>query len=412
MQNLDQHYAQLLALQSPWEVTDVDLDLKENRVTIRVEHPNGVKVSCPECGSQCTIADRAPERRWRHLDTMQFETQLVARTPRADCQSCGVKTIAVPWAGKNARFTLMFESFALKVLGACGCVQQACGILKLGWDGVQQIMKRGVERGLERRKIEEISYVGIDEKSFRKGHNYVSVLNDLSGSRVLEVVQGRTTESADSLWDGLDDRVRGSVRAVAIDMWEAFIKSTRAKVPGALIVHDRFHIASYLTKAVNQIRSQEYKELLKTGDDTLKGTKHLWLFNVENISEQRWMQFDRLLKMDLKCAEAWAMKESMRHFWDYKYAASAHKFFAKWLHWVEEHGQAPMQKVGRMLNDHLPELLNYFRHRITNAVSEGLNSKIQSIKAMARGFRGFENYRIRILFFCGKLDMAVSPATH
>ena len=134
--------------------------------------------------------------------------------------------------------------------------------------------------------------------------------------------------------------------------------------------------------------------------------------NVENITEDRWMEFDRLLKMDLKCAEAWAMKETFRHFWDYKYAGNARKFFVKWLKWVEEHGEEPMKKVGRMLNDHLPEVLNYFRHRITNAVSEGLNSKIQSIKSMARGFRGFENYRIRILFFCGKLDMAVSSATH
>ena len=130
MENLDQHYAQLLGLQSPWEVTDVDLDVKENRVSIRIKHPNGVKVRCPECACACTIADRAPERRWRHLDTIQFETQLVARTPRADCQDCGVKTIEVPWAGKNSRFTLMFESFALKVIEACGCVQQAKGLLK------------------------------------------------------------------------------------------------------------------------------------------------------------------------------------------------------------------------------------------------------------------------------------------
>ena len=412
MEKLDQHYAQLLGLQPPWEVTDVDLDLKENRVSIRVEHPNGVKVTCPECGCACTIADRAPERSWRHLDTMQFETKLVARTPRSDCQKCGVKTIDVPWAGKNSRFTLMFESFALQVIAACGCVQQAKGLLRLGWDGVQRIMKRGVERGLQRRNLEEVPYVGIDEKSFRKRHNYVSVLNDLSEGRVLEVVEGRTMQSADSLWNSVGEQVRSSVEAVAMDMWDAFIKSARSKVPEALIVHERFHIAGYLTKAVNQVRSKEYRELVQEGDASLKGTKHLWLFNMENISEDRWMEFDRLLEMDLKCAEAWAMKETFRHFWDYKYAGNANKFFDKWLKWVEEHGEESMKKVGRMLTDHLPEVLNYFRHRITNAVSEGLNSKIQSIKSMARGFRGFANYRIRILFFCGKLDIAISPATH
>ena len=412
METLDHHYAQILGLQSPWEVIDVKLDVKESRMMIRLEHPNGELVDCPECRCKCSIADRAPERRWRHLETMQFTTELVAATPRSNCTNCGVKTIAVPWAGKNSRFTLMFESFALKVIEACGTVHQAKGLLKIGWDAVQRIMERGVERGWQRRKVDEIKYAGIDEKSFRKGHNYISVLNDLEGARVLEVVEGRTQQSTDDLWDTLDEEVRESIEAVAMDMWDPFIKSTRLKLPNASIVHDRFHISGYLTKAVNQIRSKEHKELVAMGDDTLKGSRQLWLFNVENVSEERWMEFDRLLEMDLKCAEAWAMKESMRHFWDYKYAGTARNYFEKWLTWVEEHGQAPMKKVGQMIKNHLNDVLTYFRHRITNAFSEGINSKIQSIKSMARGFRGFKNYRIRILFFCGKLDMAISPSTH
>jgi hypothetical protein len=101
MENLDHHYAQLLGLQSPWEIMDVNLDLTESRVTIRLQHPNGVMVKCPECGCDCTIADRAPERQWRHLDTMQFTTVLLAATPRAACPECGIKTVAVPWASEE-----------------------------------------------------------------------------------------------------------------------------------------------------------------------------------------------------------------------------------------------------------------------------------------------------------------------
>ena len=412
MENLDQHYAQLLGLESPWEVTDVELKLEESRVSIRLEHPNGLRVKCPECGGECPIADRASERRWRHLDTMQFETQLIAATPRANCDQCGVKTIEVPWASKHSRFTLMFESFGLKVIEACGCVDAACKLLKVGWDTAHGIMARGVQRGLKRRQLESIRYVGIDEKSFRKRHNYVTVLNDLEGHRVIEVVEGRTQESAQNLIGELEKQTLGSIEAVAMDMWEAYIKSVRRHVPQALIVHDKFHIASYLCKALDEVRRRENRKLVGLGNNTLKGTRHLWLFNVENLSEAYWMRFQRLLQLDLKCAQTWAMKENFRHFWDYKYAASAKKFFEKWLNWVEEKAEKPMQRVGRMLKRHLPELLNYFRHRITNAASEGLNSKIQSIKSMARGFRDFKNYRIRILFFCGKLNMAVSPATH
>ncbi len=254
--------------------------------------------------------------------------------------------------------------------------------------------------------------MGMDEKSFRRGHSYISLLNDLDGGRVMDVVEGRKEESADTLWDSLGGPLRGKVEAVAIDMWPAYINSAARNVPGADIVHDRYHISGHLNKAVDLVRRKENRELAGDGDTTLKGTKYLWLSNVENITESRWMEFENLLEADLRTAEAWVLKENMRHFWTYKHAGNARKFFERWYGEAVGFGEAAMVKVADMLTKHLPNILTYFKHRITNAVSEGLNSKIQSIKAMARGFRGFENYRTRILFFCGKLDLSISPSTH
>ena len=121
MKTLNDHYAQLLGLDSSWRVSDVALTLAEKRVSIVLEHTGG-PVLCPSCGQSCGIADHAPERSWRHLDTMQFETVLTARIPRCRCADCGVKTIAVPWAEKHSRFTLLFEAFAIEVLQACSTI--------------------------------------------------------------------------------------------------------------------------------------------------------------------------------------------------------------------------------------------------------------------------------------------------
>lgn len=412
MKSIENHYAQLLGLQTPWEVTNVDLQLDDKRVEIQLEHPLGKKVRCPECDGMCTIADHAPQRRWRHLDTMGFTTELVAKTPRADCSDCGVKTVAVPWSSKGSRFTLMFEAFAVEVLNACGNVTKARELLRLGWDAVQRIMERAVERGLARRDKDNITSVGMDEKSFRRGHDYISLLNDLDGGRVIEVVEGRKEKNADTLWESMTEEVRDKIQAVAIDMWPAFINSAEKNAPKADIVHDRYHISDHLNKAVDKIRRKENRQLMSEGDTRLTGTKYLWLFNVENVTDAKWMEFEKLLEADFKTAEAWMLKENMRHFWDYKHAGTARDFFEKWYGEVISFGEAAMTKVAEMLKKHLPNILTYFKHRVTNAVSEGLNSKIQSIKSMARGFRGFENYRTRILFFCGKLDMSISTATH
>jgi transposase len=404
MDRLTAHYSLLLGLDAAWTVSDVSLFVEENRVEILVTHGGG-RVVCPECGGQCTIADHAPERSWRHLDTMQFETKIRARTPRADCKECGIKTIAVPWAGKHSRFTLMFEAVAIEVMLACGNIKSASGLLGITWDAAQRIMDRAVQRGLARRDLEAIEHVGMDEKSFRRRHNYVTVLTDLDGSLVLEVAEGRDEEAANDAWTAIPEQQRKKVKAVAIDMWAAFEKAAGTHAPQADIVHDRFHISKHLNDAVDKVRRQEHKALKKEGDERLTGSKHSWLFNPENMKEQRWFDFQRLKDSELKTSRAWAIKEQFRWFWEYTYPGNAEKFFKSWYGWATRCRLAPVIDVAKMLKNRLPNILSYFRHGITNAMSEGFNSRIQSIKASARGFHAFENYRTRILFHCGKLDL-------
>lgn len=413
LEDLKAHYGLLLGLESPWEVSAVDLKMEEQRVDIELTHSPGVRVRCPDCGEECAIHDHSPERTWRHLDTMQFETRLRARVPRSDCPECGVKTVEVPWAGKHGRFTLMFEAFAIAVLRSASSVDAACGLLKIHWSTADAIMKRAVERGLERRSEEPIEDLGIDEKSFRSGHRYVSLLNDLKGGRVIEVIEGRDQLSASELFEALTDAQREKVEAIALDMWRPFINAAREACPGANLVHDRFHVSKHLTEAVDQVRRAETKQLRSEGDDRLVGTRWNWLRNEENISDEAWPDFEALKESELKTGRAWSIKEAFRWFWEpHLNREEAEAYFKQWYAWAIRSRLEPIKKKAKMLKRHLPELLNWCAHHITNAVSEGINSRIQSIKSAARGFRYFENYRTRILFFCGKLDLSPFNASH
>jgi len=278
-------------------------------------------------------------------------------------------------------------------------------LLGISWDTAQEIMRRAVERGLERRQLEDLKHLGMDEKSFRRGQSYVTLLTDLDQSRVLDVVQERTSEAADQLWETLSPEQKQTVEAVAVDMWEPFIRTIEKQVPDADIVHDKFHVSKYLGEAVDQVRRQEHKELMAQGDETLKGTRQLWLYNPENFSPEQVEEFSALKDLHLKVARAWAAKELFSKFWNYQEKGWARRFFKDWFGWVSRSRLKPVVEVAQMLKRHLDNLLTYLDHQITNAVTEGLNSKIQSLKSAARGFRNFRNYRIRILFFCGKLDL-------
>jgi transposase len=408
MDELHQHYRQLLGLTDDWNVKSVDLSLAEKRLLIVLEHL-GEQCVCPECSTICSLHDHAPARRWRHLDTMQFETALEARVPRVNCPTCGVKTCNVPWAGKHSRFTLLFEAFAIAVLNSASSISAASTLLKLGWDALHQIMKRAVDRGIARRQVDEVQHVGIDEKSFGRGQDYVSLLTDLNGSRVLEVAPGRDEQAANALWKSLPESQRRRIEAVAIDMSQAFENSTRANVPQADIVHDKFHISKNLNEAVDKVRRLEHKVLKQDGDHRLTGSKQLWLYRPDHIPDERLLDFEALKNQQLKTARAWAIKENFRWFWMNCYAGNARKYFHRWYSWASRSRLEPIVKVAKMIKHRLANVLTYFKHHITNAISEGFNSRIQSIKANARGFRNFDNYRTRILFFCGKLDL--SPET-
>ena len=411
MDTLSTHYARLLGLDEAWRVDSVDLRLEERRVEIRLAHV-GARVCCPDCSQACGLADHAEERRWRHLDTMQFTTELIARLPRCRCPEHGVKTIVPPWAGKHSRFTLLFEAFAVEVLQACRTVKAAADLLGLSWDAVQTIMDRAVARGLERREATPVKQVGIDEKNFGRGQDYITVLTDIDGSRVLDVAPERTQAAAEAVLETLTVEQRQGVCAVAADMLPAYANAVAATMPNAELVHDKFHVAKHLGEAVDQVRRAENKALQARDDDRLKGTRQLWLFNKSNLSPEQRRRFDAIKKHGLKTARAWGISDLFRWFWRHVYSTTADRFFRRWYAWAVRCRLRPMVRVAKMLKRHLPNLLTYFNYPITNATTEGFNSVIQALKYAARGFRSFDNYRTRILFFCGKLDLRPQLPCH
>ena len=190
-----------------------------------------------------------------------------------------------------------------------------------------------------------------------------------------------------------------------MDMWAPFMTVANEVLPDADIVHDKFHIKAYLNKAVDAARREEHTELLKEKDSTLKKTKYIFLKNTENLTEKQEIKFKEIMLMHLNVGKAWTIKELFDNFWDYKSKAWAIGFFNKWFYRATHSRLSPIIKVAYMLNNHFDGIITYIKHRISNSVAEGINSKIQAIKTCARGFRKFKNFRYAILFHCGGLEL-------
>ena len=321
-------YRRILGIESPWKVERVELLRADGEVHVFLEHDEQGRWPCPECNAECALHDHQPERRWRHLDTCQYRTILHAQPPRSDCPEHGPRVVRLAWAEPSSHFTALFEALAISWLKQAS-QKGVAELLALSWDEIHGILERAVKRGLARRGAEPIPHLGVDEKSFRKRHRYVTVVNDLKRSRVLFVAIGRRKASLDGFWETLSQEQRTSIEAVAMDMWDPFVASTREHLEEAekKIVYDKYHIAAHLSKAVDQVRRAENIRLRASGDKRLTGTKYAWLRHPANFTEDSWRDFRILRESDLKTARAWALKGTAMRLFDFRRAAVARKFF-------------------------------------------------------------------------------------
>jgi transposase len=403
-------YRRILAIERPWQVASVDLQLSVGEVHIYLAHEDLSSWPCAECGKASPLYDHQPERRWRHLDTCQYRTILHAEPPRSQCSTHGVRVVKLPWAEPSSRFTALFEGLAIAWLKAAS--QKAVAEqLGLSWDEIHGILQRAVKRGLARRQAAAVPHLGVDEKAFRKGQKYLTVVNDLARGRVLYVAEDRKQESLDGFWGTLTESQRAGIQAVAMDMWDPYVASVRAHVAGAdgKIVFDKFHVAQHLGQAVDEVRRKENKALRAQGDERLVGTRYAWLRNPTMIESQDRKAFAALRHSQLKTARAWALKETAMSLYHYVYEGPARKHFQWWHGWAVRSRLTPMIAVAGMLKRRFANIITYLRHRITNAASESLNAKIQWVKYTARGFRNKQNFINAIYFHCGGLDLAPEP---
>ena len=406
-------YRHLLGIESPWVVTKVILSLKDQRVDVWVGHARGLLWPCPECGGACETYDHAEERTWRHLDSCQFLTYLHARPPRVDCGVHGIRQVGLPWAEERSRFTALFEKLAIMVLLETS-VKGAAGLLRISWDEAWGIVERAVARGLIRKGERKLERIGVDEKAMSRGQSYCTIVCDLDRGNVEHVEDKRTQESLEGFLRDLGPERLEKITAVAMDMWAPYIAAVRATVLRAeeKIVFDRFHIASHMGEAVDKVRRREHRQLRAAGDETLTGSKYLWLRNLENVPEDERTRFRRLRGADLKTARAWALKEDLRHFWDYATPKGAERFWRHWYCWATHSRLSPVIKVAKMIKRHLPNVLTYFTHRVTNATAEGLNSLIETVRKRAAGFRSRAHFKTAIYFHCGGLDLFPDRLPH
>ena len=404
-------YEQILGLQPPWSVKAVALKVAEGVIEVEVAVAE-TAWACPECGQRMHVHGYE-RRRWRHLDSCQFKTFVVAEVPRVKCDRHGTQMVRVPWAEVRSRFTMWFERLAIEVLKECS-TKAACEMLRISWHQADGIKQRAIDRGLRRRQAEPLKRLCIDEKAVGWGHSYVTIVSCADGptARVLAVEDGREERSLNRFWRSLTREQRAGVETVAMDMWEAYWNSTVRYLPNAAekIVYDNFHLARSMNQAVDEVRRWERAQMATADAEALKGTRQLWLYGLENLPRKWASRFKALLEVATKTARAWKVKELLRSFWRCADPGDALAYFRQWCREAMATRLEPVKKVVRLFKKHWANIVTYFRYHLSNAASEGLNSRIQQLIQKACGYRNRDRFKRDVLFHLGGLDLYPASA--
>lgn len=183
-------FQRALGLEEPWEVVGVEFDAGQRRLDLRIDFPRGARFVCPECGvGGCEVHD-TEEKTWRHLDFFQHQAYLSARVPRVRCAEHGVRQVKLPWARERSGFTLLFEALVMALVKEMP-VAALAGLVGEYDKRVWRIVHHYVDEAVERQDLSGVEQLGIDDTSFRRGQDYVSVFADLDERRAVFVTEGR-----------------------------------------------------------------------------------------------------------------------------------------------------------------------------------------------------------------------------
>jgi transposase len=361
------------------------------------------------CGEEAKRHD-VRGRTVRDLDSHRYQTFLEVRFPRVRCPAHGIVSMEPPFAAGSSRFSKTFET---RIVQLCheASTQKVAKDLGLNWHVVEGIKHRAFLRGKKARRRREVRHLAVDETSFRRHHNYSTIVTDADRGEVLVVLPSRDGEALEEWIKNQRVADFSQLKSVSMDMAPPYIMAIKNTFPRAdqIICYDRFHVAQLFGRVVDAVRRRESAAYAKAeGDNPLVKTRWEWLRNsgrTDNRKAKR-RRFLELARQPLLTAKAWKLKEEAAGLWEYVREGAARKAWEGLIRRLRRSRIGELKKLGKTVKKHLEGILNAIRLKSTNAIAEARNSCIQRVKCVACGYRDKKRFGREILFQFGGMDMS------
>jgi transposase len=368
------------------------------------------KLWCPLCSySTWARYDTRPvASRWRHLDFGASKVVLSANLRRLRCPEHGVLTEWAPFARYRSDFTADFEDVAA-FLATRTDKSAIARFLRIDWDTVGRIIERVVATELDADRLRGLVTIGVDEVSWKKHHNYLTLVSDHATGKIVWGKAGKDAATLDAFFDELGSQSTEAIEAVSMDMGPAFARSVADKAPQAVVCIDPFHVVKLVTDAFDTVRREQWqamREIDPQAAKLFKGARWCLLKNPENLSDDQAGTLRRFRRRGGILWQAYKLKEALRAiFHGDLNADQAVTLLSTWCHDARDSGMQPFAKAAATVRKHLIGITEALDRKVNNGRHEGINSNVRLIIRRARGFHSAEAALGLVMLTCGPITI-------
>jgi transposase len=377
----------------------VDVEETSGQIVAQVRIKASASRRCGRCLRRCPRYDRGSgRRRWRHLDAGVLMVWIEADAPRVSCRDCGVVTCHIPWARAGAGHTVDFDH-QIAWLATNASKTTVATLIRIAWRTVGAIITRvWADIDAVEDRYANVSRIGIDEISYKKGHRYLTIVVDHDSGRLLWAGVGQDAETVDEFFDALGPQRCAQITHVSADAAHWIAKSVRTHCPNAIRCADAFHVVTWATKALDQVRREAWnaaagraRNSAATGRNSTGTARALktcrWALwkNPEDLTMRQHHKLAWIAKTDPRLWRAYLLKEGLRHVFKIK-GAAGRAALDRWYSWAVRCRIPAFVELASTIKRNRTQIDNALNHNLSNALIESINTKIRRITRTAYGF--------------------------
>jgi transposase len=400
-----------------FKVTDIKESIVNRHIQVHLQSEPDRLQLCDKCGHKLGAKKDQYWVKAKHLKAFNWTVEICFFREKRHCENCNkVRSEWIDFLCPTSPHMTLELAWWINRLSEITTVLQVSKLESVDKMACYKVDKYILQRLLQGYDIPSVTHISVDEvysrspKQQKEGETrddlFLTVIIDHRTHKVIWVSHSRRKEALDTFFEMLGPEGCKRIKVVTCDQHRGYAESVEQYCPQADLVWDRFHLVKHFNEALNEERKKEWDKYgdPESDDDLMSGKyRYIFLTKAKNRSEHDRRHIDEVTAKNQKIAQLELLKEHYHQLFETQDEKFAKEMLNECYEWSMQIKAWHLAKYFWSLIDR-NELWNYFKHRLTSGVSEGVNRAIKTLKWVAYGYKDMAYFALKIMQKCGYLN--------